>query len=108
MFTVTFVGIDPSQLQLQTATTNIINSSQSQSAAEQELNNLSSVIESEPLDESFSSIVSDTETVQIAVRHERQSLEYSRSLCVPYTDAQDEEDGMVTNISAMHYKRMFL
>lgn len=74
-------------------TPNITNSFHSQPIKEQEINNLSSVLETEVLEDSFSSIVSDAETIQIAVRHEQQSLEYSISLCVPYTDAQEGEDG---------------
>jgi len=38
--------------------------------------------------------MSDTETIQIEERHERQILRYSPSLCVPYTDEQDEQDGI--------------
>jgi hypothetical protein len=45
--------------------------------------------ETEPVEESSSTIVSDTESIQIGVRHERQVLRYSPSLCVPYTDDQD-------------------
>lgn len=33
--------------------------------------------------------MSDTETIQIEERHERQILSYSPSLCRPYTDKQD-------------------
>ena len=100
------LGIDPSQPQI--ATTNIINSFHSQPTAEQEINTLSSVLETDPLEESFSSIVSDAETIQIAVRHERQTLEYSRSLCVPYTDVDDEENGILTNMFTMNSREMSL
>lgn len=75
-------------------TSTITNSFHAQPIIEQEINNLSSVLESEELEGNFSSIVSDAETIQIDARHEQQTLGYSVSLCVPYTDAQDGEDGM--------------
>ncbi len=38
--------------------------------------------------------MSDTETIEMEERHERQVLSYSPSLCVPYTDEQDKQDGI--------------
>jgi hypothetical protein len=38
--------------------------------------------------------MSDTETIQMEERHEQQMLRYSPSLCVPYTDEHDEQDGI--------------
>lgn len=55
---------------------------------------LSSVQETEPCQESLSTILSDTQSIDIETRHERQILQYSRSLCVPYTNDQNEQDGM--------------
>ena len=45
----------------------------------------SPVQETEPVEESSSTIVSDTEAIQIEVRHERQMLSYSPSfMCTIY------------------------
>jgi len=53
----------------------------------------SPVQETEPYQESLSTILSNTQSIDIETRHERQVLEYSHSLCVPYTNDQNEQDG---------------
>jgi hypothetical protein len=50
---------------------------------------ISTMPESEPVEESSSTIVSDTESIQVETRHPRQTLRYSLSRCVPCTDEQD-------------------
>ena len=50
---------------------------------------ISTIPETEPVEESSSTIVSDTESIQAETRHPRQTLRYSLSRCVTCTDEQD-------------------
>ncbi|CAF4968743.1 unnamed protein product, partial [Rotaria sp. Silwood1] len=48
------------------------------------------VQESNPVDDSFSTVMSDIETMPIEEPHKRPVLKYSLSLCIPCTDKQDD------------------
>ncbi len=69
-----------------------IDSLRTQSSQESDGDTLSAVQETDPYEESFSSVTSNTETILVEEHHTRPMLNYSCSYCVPYTD---EEHGIL-------------
>ncbi|CAF2158749.1 unnamed protein product [Rotaria magnacalcarata] len=76
---------------IQTTTINTIdNSLHPQPSTEHDGDSFTIVQENNPCEESFSSVMSDTELIPIEEPFKRPVLNYSRSLCLAYTDAKDE------------------
>ncbi|CAF0902263.1 unnamed protein product [Adineta steineri] len=81
---------DSSHIQITTVNHTIDDSLHLQASEEQDTHTLSVVQETGLIEESFSSVTSDTETILMDECLERPVFNYSRSLCVAYKDEDDD------------------
>ncbi|CAF1096243.1 unnamed protein product [Adineta ricciae] len=81
--------------QRQAKTVNNIN--ESFDSGENQTNTISIVQPDNPLEESYSSVTSDTQTILVEEHHQRPVLHYSHSRCVPYNDDDDDSGDISTN-----------